>query len=213
MKSIWLGAAIAAGIGGAAAAQQPSFSLPFDCATAPSCLLQNYVDLDPGPERNDPFCGAATYDGHKGTDIRVRDIPELETGIPVLAMADGTVLRVRDGEPEKMTETKADREAVKGRECGNGVVIDHGGGWTTQTCHLKKGSLAVKPGETVQRGTPIAQMGLSGDTAFPHVHVTIRNGARNAQRINKPRLQMGCCTWRLRRSFWACYCGYGKQNA
>ncbi len=158
------------------AAQQPSFSLPIDCEKAPSCLLQNYVDLDTGPERSDPFCGAATYNGHKGTDIRVRDLSELETGVPVISIADGTVLRVRDGEPDRMIETQADRDAVKGKQCGNGAVIDHGGGWTSQFCHLKKGSLAVKPGDKIKRGDAIALMGLSGDTAFPHVHVTIRKG-------------------------------------
>ena len=177
MKSIWLAAASAFAIVGAAGAQQPSFSLPIDCTTAPSCLLQNYVDLDPGPDERDPFCGAATYDGHEGTDIRVRNIPELETGVPILAMADGTVLRIRDGEPDRMIETRADREAVLGKECGNGVLIDHGDGWTTQTCHLKNGTLTVKSGDKVERGAPIGRMGLSGKTAFPHVDVTIsKNG-------------------------------------
>ena len=178
MKRIWpgvvlLGALLFVGYT-PAAAQHLSFSLPLDCESAPSCLLQNYVDLDPGPERRDPFCGTATYDGHNGTDIRVRNIPELNTGVPVLAMADGTVLRVRDGEPDRMIEKQADRDVVKGKQCGNGIVIDHGDSWTTQTCHLKQGSLTVQSGDEIARGAPIAQMGLSGDTAFPHVHVTVR---------------------------------------
>lgn len=176
MRRFWFGLAIYSVMALPAQAQQPAFSLPLDCATAPSCFLQNYVDLDPGPERRDPFCGEATFNGHKGTDIRVRNITELENGISVLAMADGTVLRTRDGMADRMTETKAHREAVKGQECGNGLVIDHGDGWTSQICHLKKGSVTVRRGDKVKRGTAIAQMGLSGDTAFPHVHVTIRQG-------------------------------------
>ena len=176
MRRFWFGLAIYSVMALPVQAQQPAFSLPLDCATAPSCFLQNYVDLDPGPERRDPFCGEATFNGHKGTDIRVRNITELENGISVLAMADGTVLRTRDGMADRMTETKAHREAVKGQECGNGLVIDHGDGWTSQICHLKKGSVTVRRGDKVKRGTAIAQMGLSGDTAFPHVHVTIRQG-------------------------------------
>ncbi len=173
MRLIWLTSAILAAMTELVAAQQPTFSLPVDCEAAPSCLLQNYVDLDPGPKRSDPFCGAATYDGHKGTDIRVRNIRELETGVAVLSIADGTVKRARDGEPDRMTVTQADRDAVKGKQCGNGVVIDHGGGWTSQTCHLKKGSLLVRPGDSIKRGDKIGLMGLSGDTAFPHVHLSI----------------------------------------
>ncbi|MGI9357027.1 MAG: M23 family metallopeptidase [Rhizobiaceae bacterium] len=176
MRRFWFGLVLCSAMAMPAQAQPPVFSLPLDCATAPACLLQNYVDLDPSPQRRDPFCGEATFDGHKGTDIRVRNISELEQGIPVLAMADGTVLRTRDGMGDRMTETKAHREAVKGQECGNGLVVNHGAGWTSQICHLKKGSVKVRRGDKVKRGAPIAHMGLSGDTAFPHVHVTIRQG-------------------------------------
>jgi hypothetical protein len=57
-------------------------------------------------------------------------------------------------------------------------VIDHGGEWETQYCHLRKGSLRVRPGETVTRGQPIGLVGLSGKTEFPHVHITVqRDGA------------------------------------
>lgn len=157
-----------------------TLDLPIDCTAAPSCFLQNMVDMDLGPERRDPFCGAATYDGHKGTDIRVRDLLEMQTDVPVLAMAAGRVLRIRDGVADRLMETKADRTAVEGRECGNGVVIDHGmiGGkrLTSQTCHLAKGSVVVSSGDEVQAGTQIGTVGLSGATTFPHVHASVYHG-------------------------------------
>ncbi|MDD9911256.1 MAG: M23 family metallopeptidase [Ahrensia sp.] len=159
-----------------AAQDKPRLHLPVDCISAPSCLVQNYVDLDPSPQRSDAFCEAATYDGHSGTDIRVRNIAEMNTGVRVLAVAAGVVQRVRDGERDRLIETPTDREAVQGKQCGNGVVIDHGNGWSSQTCHLKMGSVNVAPGDRVEPGTPIGLMGLSGDTEFPHVHVTIRQG-------------------------------------
>jgi hypothetical protein len=96
-------------------------------------------------------------------------------GVRVLAAADGTILRVRDGMPDVSIRTSG-REAVAGRECGNGLVIDHGGGWTTQYCHMANGSLSVKPGETVVAGQPLGLIGLSGRTEFPHLHVTVRRG-------------------------------------
>ena len=57
---------------------------------------------------------------------------------------------------------------------GNGVVIDHGGGWTTQYCHLKNGSVAVQQGQRVGARTVLGQVGLSGQTQFPHVHIVLR---------------------------------------
>ena len=157
-----------------AAAEDLRFSLPVDCIIGETCFLQSLVDIDTGPGRLDPFCGAASYDGHKGTDIRVRDYAEMRAGMPVLAMADGYVMGARNTAPERLIETDADRDAVKGKECGNGVLINHGGGWTAQLCHLAKGSVRVRKGDRVKRGQQIGIIGLSGRTAFPHVHVTLR---------------------------------------
>jgi hypothetical protein len=43
---------------------------------------------------------------------------------------------------------------------------------------MAKGSLRVKPGDQVAVGQAIGMVGLSGDTEFPHVHLTVRhNGA------------------------------------
>lgn len=155
-------------------AEAPELSLPLNCTIGESCFVQNLVDLDTGPAKQDPFCGSATYDGHKGTDIRVRDIAEMRIGVPVLAMADGRVTGIRNSAPEKLVETRADRRAVAGKECGNGLAIDHGGGWVTQLCHLAHGSVRVKRGDRVKRGQPVGRIGLSGFTAFPHVHVSVR---------------------------------------
>ena len=54
--------------------------------------------------------------------------------------------------------------AVAGREAGNGVLIEHGGGWQTQYSHLRSGSVSVKPGERVEAGTPLGLIGLSGNS-------------------------------------------------
>lgn len=143
-------------------------SLPVDCEPG-TCLVQNLPDLDPGPGRLDAFCGRASYDGHGGTDFRVADMAAMRRGVDVLAAAPGTVLRLRDGVAD-------DGRAVKGQECGNGLLIDHGDGWTGQYCHLARGSLSVGEGERVERGQPIGRVGLSGNTQFPHVHVALRRG-------------------------------------
>lgn len=53
-------------------------------------------------------------------------------------------------------------------------VIDHGGGWETQYCDVANGSVVVKVGDTVTTGQPIARLGLSGNTEYPHLHITTR---------------------------------------
>jgi murein DD-endopeptidase MepM/ murein hydrolase activator NlpD len=62
---------------------------------------------------------------------------------------------------------------AEGRECGNGVRIDHGDGWETQYCHMKRGSIRVAVDEDVGRGQPLGLVGLSGRTEFPHLHVHV----------------------------------------
>ena len=150
------------------------FSLPVDCLPGRDCWIMNYPDMDPGTGVADPACGARSYDGHQGTDFAVRDIQAMRRGVAVLAAAEGTVRRVRDGVADRLIRSAADMKAVAGRDCGNGVVVDHGKGWETQYCHMRRGSLAVRAGDIVQRGQVLGQIGLSGRTEFPHVHLTIR---------------------------------------
>jgi peptidase M23-like protein len=69
----------------------------------------------------------------------------------------------------------AGKQAIAGREAGNSVVIEHGEGWETQYAHLRKGSVAVRPGDTVRRGQKLGLVGLSGSTEFPHLHFEVRH--------------------------------------
>jgi len=157
-----------------AAPEGPKLSLPIACAIGTSCEVQHYVDRDAGPGVSDYRCGHRTYDGHNGLDIRLHDLAAMKGGVAVLAAADGRVARLRDGMAD-VSARAADAPVVAGQECGNGVVVDHGGGWETQYCHLARGSVQVKVGESVRAGQPIARVGLSGDTEFPHVHLTVRH--------------------------------------
>jgi len=154
------------------------FSLPVDCVIGVNCWIMNYPDMAAGSKVKDPYCRARSYDGHRGTDIAVRDLAAMRQGVPVLAAAPGRVLRRRNNMTDRLVLSAKDRATLKGRDCGNGVVIDHGGGWETQTCHLRQGSIVVKPGDNVARGQKIGLVGISGRTAFPHLHINIRhNGA------------------------------------
>ena len=166
-------------MGTASAQQQPDFGSPVGCELGRDCFVQQYVDLEPAPDAVDPFCGRATYDGHDGTDIRVLSMPDMANGVPVLAVADGIVLRTRNEEPDRLVRTPEVRDAVAGRECGNGVVIEHAGGIETQYCHLRRGSVPVAPGDAVKKAQPIGEVGASGLAEFPHVHLSVRRDGKN----------------------------------
>jgi hypothetical protein len=144
------------------------------CAFGKTCWIQHYVDRIPAPGARDYTCGTLTYAGHDGTDIRVADMAAERAGVNVLAAADGQVLRRRDDMPD-ISVRSTGLDAVKDRECGNGLVIDHGGGWQTQYCHMAKGSIVVTPGDGVKAGQPLGHVGLSGETEFPHLHFSVRH--------------------------------------
>ena len=150
--------------------------LPIGCRLGEDCFVQQYVDRDLGPGIADYACGAQTYDGHKGTDIRIRTTADVWKNVAVVAAAPGVILGTRDGMRDRLVRTEEDRTAVADRECGNGVRIDHGQGWETQYCHLRQGSVGVKKGQQVAAGQKLGEVGYSGDAAFPHVHLQVTKG-------------------------------------
>ncbi|WP_230532554.1 M23 family metallopeptidase [Microvirga roseola] len=175
--SVRLLAVIALALPAGALAQDISLRLPVACEVGRTCLIQHYVDRDPSPAAGDYQCGALTYDGHNGTDIRVPTMAAQRAGVDVLAAADGKVLRVRDG-VEDVSIAGRGRQSVANTECGNGAVVDHGNGWEAQYCHTAKGSLVVRPGDEVKAGDRIGKIGLSGMTEYPHLHFTLRKDGK-----------------------------------
>jgi len=156
-------------------APMPQFAWPVDCTLGDDCFIQKHVDRDPGPGASDFTCGSLTLNDHDGTDIALRSYAAMRTGVAVRAAAGGRVRAIREDVPDVSVRT-AGAPDISDRECGNRVAVDHGGGWLTDYCHLKRGSIAVKPGDTVKTGDVLGQIGLSGQTEFPHVHFSIRRG-------------------------------------
>lgn len=161
----------------ALAQEAPKFSLPISCEPHKTCFIQSYPDHDAGPDFRDYACGTTTYDGHKGTDFRLLSATAAAKGVPVMASADGVIKGMRDGMDDFLIPDNA-HSLVANRECGNGVVIDHGGGLETQYCHMKKGSLQVKKGDAVTRGQRLGDVGYSGLAEFAHVHFEVRKDGK-----------------------------------
>lgn len=166
----------------ATAGEAPQFAQPVACTIGTDCYIQNFVDDDPGPGAHDFRCNVLTYDGHKGTDFALFTRADIARGVAVLAAAPGTVRGTRDG----MTDGAflSDPASIGKRDCGNGLVIDHGDGWQTQYCHMRKGSLAVKTGQQVTAGTKLGEVGQSGRAAFPHLHLSIRHNGKPVDPFN-----------------------------
>ena len=155
-----------------AAEPETRFLFPLSCMIGEDCWAVNYNDSDPAENvAKDYRCGNQTYDGHDGTDFAVRDWVTMTGGVDVLAAAGGKIVRARD-EIEDREPTPAELEKMKEdkKGCGNGVLIDHGKGWQTIYCHMKKGSVVVKAGDKVETGQKIGQVGESGMAEFPHLH-------------------------------------------
>ena len=174
---------IAAGVIATSAAPQDkplTLALPIDCKFGESCFIQQYFDHDPGPGAKDYRCGPMAYDGHDGVDLRVPSMAVQRRGVTVLAAAAGTVRGARDGMND-VSVAVAGPDSVKGRECGNGVVIAHEGGWETQYCHMAKGSVRVRTGQLLAAGAPLGLVGMSGNAEFPHLHFLVR---RNTEKID-----------------------------
>jgi murein DD-endopeptidase MepM/ murein hydrolase activator NlpD len=151
-----------------------SLALPIKCQPGLTCFFQNYVDHDVSDKVRDYRCGGRSYDGHDGTDIRIRNLEMQRQGIEVLAAAPGRVIGTRN-DMEDISVKTAGKAAIAGKECGNGVMLEHEGGWRTQYCHMAKGSVRVKAGDQMTTGQPIGLVGLSGDTEFFHLHFTVRH--------------------------------------
>ncbi len=162
---------------GGATAMPKDLALPLDCEPGQDCWVVRYVDHDQGPAAADYACGPLSGDGHKGTDFAVRDLAAITAGVGVRAAAPGRIAAVRDGMEDRLIDAR-DVAQVGGRECGNGVRIDHGGGWTSLYCHLRRGSIVVLEGDDVVAGQPLGKVGLSGQTSFPHLHFDIRKDDR-----------------------------------
>lgn len=161
-----------------AAAGALELALPLACEPHRTCFIQSYVDVDPGPAVRDYACGQATYQEHSGVDFRVLSAAvATKADVPVIASADGTVKGLRDGVPDVFYKETAKAD-VKGRECGNGVLLEHADGYETQYCHLRNGSVRVTKGQTVKRGDVLGAVGFSGMADFAHVHLAVRHNGK-----------------------------------
>ncbi|MFB7586751.1 M23 family metallopeptidase [Streptomyces sp. NPDC056169] len=108
---------------------------------------------------------------------------------PLLAVADATVVHAEDGQRDHLSRNslpalvylilvESSVRALAGarRVTGNHLVLDLGDGTYAMYAHLRRGSLAVRPGDRVVAGQELARCGNSGNSTEPHVHFQLMDG-------------------------------------
>ena len=99
---------------------------------------------------------------HKGVDMSTN------YGVPVYATGDGVVEKVEQGKRRK--------------GYGRQILINHKFGYKTRYAHLQK--MFVKPGDKVQRGQLIGEVGSSGGSTGPHLHYEVIHLGRQVNPVN-----------------------------
>ena len=92
-------------------------------------------------------------------------------GEPVYSPCGGMVMRIGDSAPDMPPQT-ADRANLP----GNYILIDCGTAHVLLG-HFRQGSLRVQAGDTVGRGQQVAEIGNSGNTSEPHLHIHAQRAA------------------------------------
>ncbi len=104
---------------------------------------------------------------------------------PLLAVADGTVVKVVDGRAEQAPHT--DPQGLQLDEFGgNYLLLDIGDGFHAFYAHLKGGTFEVQQGDQVERGAVLGRLGNSGNTTEPHLHFHIGREATPFTATNWP---------------------------
>lgn len=101
-------------------------------------------------------------------------------GTPILAPAAGVIKEIRNDVDDnifgqKMFDFRLVFQNIKAFY-GNYVIIDHQNGEYSVLLHLKKNSITVKQEDKIKQGQQIAEMGLSGDSDYVHLHYQLQNG-------------------------------------
>jgi murein DD-endopeptidase MepM/ murein hydrolase activator NlpD len=91
-------------------------------------------------------------------------------GQPLVAVADGRVTAAVDAHPDLPVGGNTWHDMA-----GNHVIIDIGDGHYVLYGHMKRGSLRVHVGDPVRRGQVIGQVGDSGNSDEPHLHLQVQN--------------------------------------
>lgn len=124
----------------------PTLSWPMTCSKMEDCYIGGYPDHLAGHMRSDYRGGGLVGENEtRATHICMMPAREQTNGALVLAAAPGKVTRI-------------DIEAPNGDRCAPSVTVDHGYGWTSRYCGLKKTDIRVRPEEVLARSAVLGSL-------------------------------------------------------
>lgn len=96
-------------------------------------------------------------------------------GEPILAVADGTVVGTRNDLQDQVPGALPANLPLDEAD-GNFVVLDIGSGFFVNYAHMRPGSVKVKLGDKVRRGDLLGEVGNTGNSQAPHLHLHVMDG-------------------------------------
>jgi hypothetical protein len=97
----------------------------------------------------------------------------LSYGQPLIAAATGKVVEARDGFPDQSPPDNPTPPPLADLP-GNHVTLRVGPERYLLYAHMKPGSVRVRVGERVRRGQLLGDLGNSGNSATPHLHLQVQ---------------------------------------
>jgi len=139
--------------------------------------ISNYVDHDgTSPGVLDHNCGSRTYDGHRGTDVRIvpfRWNKMANDEVEIIAAADGVIILKQDGNQDMNCSWGLGTP-------WNAVFVQHADGTVTWYGHMKSGSTTEKDsGDAVVAGEYLGIVGSSGNSTGAHLHLEVYDPGGN----------------------------------
>jgi murein DD-endopeptidase MepM/ murein hydrolase activator NlpD len=163
----------------------PIYRLPLGGVQGADWAITSYFDADRvSGSWHDYTGGTRTYDGHEGTDFAPYGGWEaMDRGVPIYAIEGGIVQAVHDGEYDRQVVADphacgipANRVEVIGDDWRLGLYL-----------HLRSGSIpsAVVEGARVEVGAVLGQVGSSGCSGGPHLHLEVREGGTSIDSVGR----------------------------
>jgi Peptidase family M23 len=113
-------------------------------------------------------------DGNSYTGDQYKNSSYHAYDVPILGVADGKIVAVKDGLPENVPHTEKLAVAMTlANIAGNHIVEEIGGGLYAGYAHFIPDSITVKAGERVRRGRVLGRLGNSGNSSEPHLHLQV----------------------------------------
>lgn len=146
---------------------------PLHGAEGRDWVVQNWVDDDQTAGAIQDFMRntgslASTYDNHRGIDISTPSFAETDNDTAlVFAAAPGIV--------EAIGQSNADRNSACLDDAWNYVYVRHANGYLLMYGHIKKNSVRVYVGDTVNTGDVLATVASAGCSTNQHLHFEVHD--------------------------------------